>query len=96
VVYVDNMEASFGRMTMCHMIADSTLELLEMADRIGVRRKWIQKPGTSHEHLDICLSKRAQAVRLGAREITMIELARILRSRKCVAQDCNVPSSQSC
>ena len=41
-VYVDNMQAQFGRMKMCHMIADSTEELLAMADRIGVARKWIQ------------------------------------------------------
>ena len=72
-VYIDNMEALFGRMKMCHMGADSTEELLSMADRIGVQRKWIQYPGTWKEHFDICLSKRAKAVALGAQEITMYE-----------------------
>ena len=74
-VYVDDMRAPFGRMTMCHMIADSHEELLAMAERIGVSRRWIQKAGTVHEHFDLCLAKRAEAVRRGAREISPRELA---------------------
>lgn len=69
-VYVDDMEAPFGRMLMCHMIADTTEELLSMADRIGVYRKWIQYPGTSKEHFDIAKSKKKLAVKFGAIEIT--------------------------
>jgi len=38
-VYVDDMRAPFGRLVMCHMIADTDGELLEMADRIGVQRR---------------------------------------------------------
>ena len=81
-VYVDNMRASFGRMKMCHMIADSTEELLAMADRIGVQRKWLQKSGTTREHFDIALSKRKLAVEAGATEVSMMELGRILRARR--------------
>lgn len=77
VVYVDNMRAPFGRMVMCHMWADSLDELLAMADRIGVHRKWIQGHPTlsfgkhrnaSWVHFDIALSKRALAVKAGAIE----------------------------
>ena len=78
-VYVDNMRANYGRMKMCHMIAESTDELLAMADRIGVDRKWIQKAGTRFEHFDIALSKRRLAVAAGAVEVTMMELGRIIR-----------------
>jgi hypothetical protein len=53
------------------MTADTTAELLEMADRIGVARRWLQHPGTWKEHFDICLSKRAAAVVAGAIETTM-------------------------
>lgn len=76
-VYVDNFNAGFGRMIMCHMIADTTEELLEMVDKIGVNRKWIQYPGTPREHFDICLSKKKKAIENGAKEITARELAQM-------------------
>lgn len=83
-VYVDNMRAGYGRMIMCHMIADSTEELLTMADAIGVARKWLQDGGTAREHFDIALSKRALAIQRGAVEITMHDLARKLWERRPV------------
>jgi len=86
-VYVDNAQLAYGRMKMCHMIADSTEELIAMADRIGVARKWLQKAGTAHEHFDIALSKRALAVAAGAIEIDRMELARRLRARRPEAKD---------
>lgn len=81
-VYVDTMRAPYGRMKMCHMIADSTDELLAMADRIGVQRKWLQKPGRHDEHFDIAMSKRKLAVEAGAVEVSMMDLGRILRARR--------------
>lgn len=81
-VYVDNMKASYGRMKMCHMVADSTPELLAMADRIGVARKWLQKAGTADEHFDIAMSKRKLAVEAGAVEVSMMDLGRIVRARR--------------
>ena len=77
-VYVDDMRARFGRMVMCHMLADSTEELLTMADRIGVSRRWLQHAGTPKEHFDIALSKRALAVEAGAIEITWRDTGRML------------------
>lgn len=70
-VYVDDMEAEFGRMKMCHMVADTREELNAMADTIGVARKWIQKAKHDHTvHYDICLSKKAKALTAGAIEVT--------------------------
>lgn len=68
-VYVDDMRAPLGRMVMCHLMADTTEELLAMADRIGVQRRWLQHPGTPKEHFDISLGKRALAVAAGAIEV---------------------------
>lgn len=73
-VFVDDMQAGFGNMIMCHCIADTTEELLEMMDTIGVKRKWIQYPGTVREHFDICKSKRTLAIQHGAVPITQREL----------------------
>lgn len=85
-VYVDDMQAAYGRMKMCHMIADTTEELLAMADRIGVARRWLQKPGTSHEHFDIAMSKRALAVMAGATEVSRMQLGRIIRAKRTGAK----------
>lgn len=81
MIYVDDMQASFGRMKMCHMAADTTRELLMMADRIGVDRKWIQKAGTAKEHFDICLTKRRLAVAFGAKQITWGEMIGLMRKK---------------
>ena len=78
-VYVDDMRAQFGRMIMCHMVADSSDELHKMATRIGVARRWCQYPDTWKEHYDICLSKRRLAVAAGALEVTLTELCTGMR-----------------
>jgi Protein of unknown function (DUF4031) len=81
MVYVDNFQARFGRMIMCHMMADTTEELLDMADKIGVARKWIQAEGTGREHFDVCISKKIKAISLGAKEVNMRDLAKMAMNR---------------
>lgn len=80
-VYVDEARFAFGRMIMCHMIADTTEELLAMVDTIGVQHKWIQHAGTQREHFDISRAKRALAVKAGAQQITSRELVGKLMTR---------------
>lgn len=69
-VYVDDMFAEYRGMLMCHLVADTTEELLAMVDKIGVQRKWIQNPGTYREHFDIAKGKRELAIKAGAIPIT--------------------------
>lgn len=80
-VYVDDMGAQFGRMIMVHMIADTTEELLDMVDNIGVHRKWIQNPGTPHEHFDISKSKKQLAISRGAKPISWLQLSCMIHYR---------------
>lgn len=63
---------------MCHMVADTRKELLEMADKIGVQRKWIQKKGTRHEHFDVSLGAKAKAVKAGAIECSQLDIIEVL------------------
>jgi len=66
-VYVDDVRHRYGRMVMAHMWADTEAELHEMAQAIGVARRWFQRPPkASWKHYDICLSKKAEAIRRGA------------------------------
>jgi len=75
-VYVDNAMIPFGRMLMCHMWADSDVELLAMAQKIGVASKWIQGHPTlsigkhrkaSWVHFDVCKDKQKKAIHYGAK-----------------------------
>lgn len=77
-VYVDNVRIRYGRMRMCHMVADTVEELHAMADKIGVKRRWFQNiPG--RPHYDICLSKRSLAIRSGARAVCSREIIAVLK-----------------
>ena len=82
-VYVDDAQFPYGRMIMCHMVADTLDELHNMADIITVNRKWFQdKP--NFPHYDISKGKRALAVSSGAIEITTREM---IRFRKRLEED---------
>ncbi len=76
-VFVDDMHRSpLGRcrgMKMCHMIAENETELHLMADRIGVERRWYHR-----DHYDLPVAKRVLAVRHGAVQVTMRELAALI------------------
>ncbi len=68
-VHVDRAGYAYGRMIMCHMIADTPAELHAMADKIGVARRWFQTPPkASFWHYDIAKNKRELAVKHGAIE----------------------------
>ena len=81
-VFVDNARHKVGRLVLSHMMADTTAELLAMVDAIGVARRHIQSAGTPNEHFDICQSKRALAISLGARVVTPRDLVLLRQSRR--------------
>ena len=85
-VYVDSMQAKFGKMIMCHMVADTDEELHAMADTIGVQRKWHQAPPRHSSHYDIAKSKRALAVQASAIEITWRQCGAMEMRRRITGQ----------
>ncbi len=80
MVYVDDSLIWFGRMRMSHMMADTDEELDTMARRLGLNPKWKQVGW--HGHYDVCKSKRAEAIRLGAKEVSTRELVAIFHRRR--------------
>ena len=79
-VYVDRARNGYGRMLMCHMIADTPDELHAMADQIGVARRWFQvPPRASFWHYDIAQSKRDLAVKAGALDCDRTTFVAVLR-----------------
>jgi Protein of unknown function (DUF4031) len=82
MVYVDSERNQYGRMIMCHMVADTLDELHEMAQRIGLQRRWFQASRAGTPHYDICQSKRALAVSFGAVEIGRRELVELVRRQR--------------
>jgi Protein of unknown function (DUF4031) len=79
-VYVDDMRVPFGRMLMCHMVADTRAELHAMADAIGLLRSWFQDmPKASSPHYDVSLAKRAEAIKLGAILVDRRGLVEVVR-----------------
>lgn len=80
MVYVDDMRARFGRMVMCHMLADTDQELRAMADTIGVDQRHHQG-----DHFDICAAKRRLALEAGAMPITRRAAVQIRRKLRLTA-----------
>lgn len=81
MVYVDDMNAKYGRMRMFHLISDSEEELHAMADKIGVARKWHQAPPKHRSHYDIALVKKELAITAGAIQITWRQTAQMTMRR---------------
>lgn len=78
MVYVDDSIHQFGRMVMCHMVADTLPELHSMAEKIGIARRWFQDKRIPH--YDLCKSKRALALQFGAVAVTSRELVAKFRA----------------
>lgn len=95
-VYVDNARIPFRGWLMCHMFADSLDELHAMAQRLGLKRSWFQR-GSVLAHYDVCLTKRARALRLGAVAVdTEWVRARIRQVREKEGRGVTAPAGGEC
>jgi len=84
-VYVDGLVNYGWRLRgrvvkSCHMFADSTDELNEMALKIGLKKKWIQYK--SLIHYDLTESRRKKAIQFGAIEVDRCFVVKKIRERR--------------
>jgi hypothetical protein len=77
-VYVERLHhvfptASWPYDVKCRMFADTMNELQTMARRLRLRETWLQEPDYGLPHYELPRMKRAEAIMLGAKEITREE-----------------------
>lgn len=61
-----------------HLVCDTSAELDALAVKMGLRPEWKQSPGAPTEHFDLTRRMRAEAVRLGAKEVSIRDLAHMI------------------
>ena len=83
-VYVDQARHRYGRMIMCHMVADTPEELHAMAERIGMRREWFQADAST-PHYDVSRTRRTAAITAGAIEVDRRGMVAIIRRLRASA-----------
>lgn len=88
-VYVDKAKNPFRGMKTCHLVADTLDELHAFADKIGLKREWCQY-SVNLPHYDISQSKRREALRNGAKEISNIQLVDMMRAFRSHTPRCDV------
>lgn len=97
-VYVDDarIRATVGQLQgrWSHLFADTSDELHEFAQRLGLRRSWFQDPvvtgrpraragsrAAENWHYDVTDSKRRQAIAIGATPVSWRDAAEIITAR---------------
>ena len=81
-LYVDHARIPYRGMLMSHLLADTTQELIDAEQALGLPTGCVQFTGTDKEHLDISESKRTLAIRMGAKQVSSKELIQIIRTRR--------------
>ncbi len=61
---------------------EGSAELAAFVEKIGLKRKWVQKPGTPREHFDLNERAHKQALAAGAVEVDWRSLVRAIRAKK--------------
>jgi hypothetical protein len=86
--YVDSVRsypnAGLRHTDFCHLLADTRAELHGLADRLGMPRRFFQDHPWRW-HYDLPAPMRAEAVALGAVEVDLAFVGRLLRDRKRAA-----------
>ena len=69
-------------MLISHLLADTSQELKQAEQLLGLPANSIQHAGTPKEHLDISERKRTIAVNMGAIKVSSKDLVRLIRKKR--------------
>ncbi len=61
---------------------EGSAELVAFVEKIGLKRKWIQKPGSHREHFDLNERAHNDALEAGAMQVDWRILVRAIRAKK--------------
>lgn len=85
-IYVDDMRkpVKLNRFTAnwSHLYADTSQELTQFAQKLGLKQTWLQNGGTWKEHYDVTDETRKKALQLGAIPTTYRETATFMNKRR--------------
>ena len=84
-IYVDDLNQPYRHMKMSHMFChpvSSVEELHQMADALGLNRKWFQDKKAEFPHYDVSFGYKMKAIKLGAVAITTRETVKIVQDRR--------------
>lgn len=89
MVYVDPMSYHGMRMynrfvESCHLFADDISELIDFGRKIDLKYEWIHTSRRGLKHFDLTCSKRLQAIKCGAIELSRKEFYEIIKKAKMV------------
>jgi hypothetical protein len=88
--YVDSVQAypdaGFRYTDFCHLLADDRAELHQMADALGIPRRFFQDHPWRW-HYDVPSHLREQAVALGAAEVELRFVGELLKRRRAAVRD---------
>lgn len=79
--YPEKAELGWRYTEFCHLLADTHDELHAMAEAIGIPRRIFQDH-PYRWHYDLPAPLRPTAIELGAVEVTLREVAELLRTRR--------------
>jgi hypothetical protein len=87
-VYLDKERWVQGRGYVCHMMADTHRELVQMARKLGLWPNAMKHRGTAKEHYNVVGKRRQLAVgHYGAQDVTTRELVAVIRRKRAAMKE---------
>lgn len=78
-VFVDQAIFPFRGQNYCHLWCPDTNYLIEFAQTLGLNPNWLQAKNKRFLHFDLSPNKRELAIKLGAKELTALEMVNMVR-----------------